>query len=197
MRARDNPFATDRVQALRYQLPAGLTWEDLLARLASMNHRAALVGPEGSGKTTLLEQLTPRLAARGFHPIPLRLDADQRRLSASFRARCLAHLTRRDFVLLDGAEQLGWLGWLRFQWWARGAGGLVVTAHRTGLLPTLIECRTTPELLAELVGQLHPNETGREDLQLPGLFLRHRGNLRLALRELYDRCAELTAPHSA
>jgi hypothetical protein len=39
-RARDNPFAVQRVLEIRYRLPADLTWEDLLDRLAALRWRA-------------------------------------------------------------------------------------------------------------------------------------------------------------
>ena len=65
LRARDNPFAVQRVHAIRYRL-AGITWEELLERLAALGFRAALVGPHGHGKTTLLEDLGARLAEEGF-----------------------------------------------------------------------------------------------------------------------------------
>jgi hypothetical protein len=66
----------------------------------------------------------------------------------------------------------------------RRAGGLVITSHRPGLLPTLFECTTSPELLAEIVGEL-----SGADLEAGELYERHRGNVRDALRELYDRWA--------
>ena len=39
MRARDNPFAVDRVLAVRYK-PQGWTWEALLSRLKHLRYRA-------------------------------------------------------------------------------------------------------------------------------------------------------------
>jgi hypothetical protein len=69
---------------------------------------------------------------------------------------------------------------------ARRARGLVITSHRTGLLPTLVECETSVPLLRAILDDLHPEHVGdsAEDL-----FTRHRGNVRDALRELYDVCA--------
>ena len=64
---------------------------------------------------------------------------------------------------------------------ARRARGLVITSHRCGLLPTLVECETSAPLLREIVETLHP---GQPEVDL--LFDRHRGNVREALRELYD-----------
>lgn len=178
MRARDNPFASDRVEGLRYRLPEGLTWDRLLERLAALRFRAALVGPHGRGKTTLLEELAPRLAARGFRVRTVTLRQEERRVDwKRFRG-----LGPEDVLLLDGAELLGRLGWLRVRLSCRCAGGLIVASHRPGLLPTLLECGTTPELLSALVREL----TG-EDLDTGDLFARHRGNLRMAFWELYER----------
>ncbi len=185
MRARDNPFATARVHRIRYRLPGPLTWEGLLARLESMNWSGAIVGPEGSGKTTLLEDFEPRLRARGFEVVWLRLTREEPRF-ASATLRELASLHAGQAILFDGAEQLSRWAWWRFLRHARRAGGLLITSHRSGLLPTLLDCGTTPELLAEIVSDLlggvpevHRAEAGR-------LHRKHHGNLREALRELYD-----------
>jgi ABC-type lipoprotein export system ATPase subunit len=56
LRAKDNPFAVDRIGQIRYE-PAAESWENLLVRLAAMDYRGAIVGPCGSGKTTLCEDL--------------------------------------------------------------------------------------------------------------------------------------------
>lgn len=183
MRARDNPFASDRVLEVRYRLPDGWTWEGLLDRLAGLDWRAAIVGPHGRGKTTLLEDLAPRLEARGFRVRTLNLWDEHPRLNREDRVR-LRDLGPRDFVLLDGAEQLGRLSWLYLKLRCRRAGGLLITSHRPGLLPTLLECRTSPELLAGIVREL----TDADAPDVETLFARHGGNLRNALRELYD-CA--------
>lgn len=178
MRARDNPFASDRVERLRYRLPEGLTWEGLLERLASLRYRAALVGPHGRGKTTLLEELARRLSARGYGVRTVTLRHDERRMDWSR----LRGLGAEDILLLDGAELLGRIAWLRVRFRCRRAGGLIVTSHRPGLLPTLLECETTPELLAGLAREL----TG-EELEVGELFARHGGNVRMAFWEMYDR----------
>jgi hypothetical protein len=185
MRARDNPFATARIHQIRYRLPDGLAWEELLARLKSMNWRGAIVGPEGAGKTTLLEDFEPRLRERGFELIGLRLTREEPRLSSARLAQ-LASLDSRHIILFDGAEQLGRWAWWRFLRGVRRTGGLLVTSHRPGLLPTLLECRTAPELLAEIVANLL-NKTPEACRARAGtLYHKHRGNLREALRELYD-----------
>jgi hypothetical protein len=185
VRARDNPFAVQRVLAIRSRL-AGVTWEDLVDRLATLDFRAALVGLHGHGKTTLLEDLAPRLEERGFRLRSVTLRAGERRLTAAQEETLFADLSGRDLLLVDGAEQLGRLAWLRLRRKSHAAGGLVVTSHRPGLLPTFHECRTTPELLAGIVRDLLGPEAEGVSPDPEDLWQRHRGNLRDALRELYD-----------
>lgn len=192
--ARLNPFAAGRVEALSYRFPDGLDWTVLLERLEALEFRAALVGPEGHGKTSFLEQLGERLEARGFTTRRATLRRGQRRLPRSERRRLFRNLGSRDVLLIDGAQELS--RWAR--WWlrrrSRAAGGLVVTSHREGLLPTLLRCETSPELLEDLVAELL-GVKDREDLaalDLPALYEHHDGNVREALWQLYDRWAVRT-----
>ena len=185
MRARDNPFATARVHQIRYRLPDGLTWEELLAGLESMNWRGAIVGPEGVGKTTLLEDFEPRLRERGFEVVWLRLTREEPRFSVATLVQ-LASLDSRHIILFDGAEQLSRWTWWRFLRGVRRTGGLLITSHRTGLLPTLLECKTAPELLVEIVANLLDETPEACRAHADFLFHKHQGNLREALRELYD-----------
>jgi hypothetical protein len=186
VRACDNPFSTDRVLAVRYR-PIGWTWDWLMSRLAALAYRAAIVGPEGAGKTTLLEDLEPRLRALGFEVKYLRLDREIRQFSREFLHGFFASVSSRDIILFDGCEQMTWWGWRRFLWRSQRAGGLIVTTHAAGRLPTLVECGTTVELLGEIALTLAPDI----DVDLSELFSRHRGNVRTALRELYDRYSTL------
>ncbi|MBL8849862.1 MAG: hypothetical protein JNG89_09265, partial [Planctomycetaceae bacterium] len=71
--------------------------------------------------------------------------------------------------------------------------GLVVTLHRSGRLPTLIDCRTSSDLLESIVARLAPDDVDHLRGELPALFHRHQGNIRLCLRSLYDRYAFLPA----
>lgn len=196
MRARDNPFAAQRLEAISYRLDA-IGWENLIGRLAAFRFRAALVGLHGRGKTTLLEELARRLAQRGFRIRTSLLHEGDRRLSRMQRKTLFRGLTIEDVLFVDGAEQLSRLAWLEILVRSRAAGGLVITSHRTGLLPTLHECRTSPDLLEEIVAELAGPDAA---VPLPSpeeLFVRHDGNVRDALRELYDRCASFTLPLAA
>jgi hypothetical protein len=133
-----------------------------------------------------MEDLEPHLRARGFGVRHLRLTRERPAFDARWLRDFLAATTPRDVLLFDGAEQLSWLGWWRFRRAAKRAGGLVITSHRAGMLPTLIQCETDADLLGGIVRDLAPG--GADDSA--GLFARHRGNVREALRELYDRYAE-------
>lgn len=188
MRARDNPFAADRVLSVRYELPEGQA-ALLLARLERLRYRAAIVGPHGTGKSTLMEDLEKPLAGLGFRVTHLRLDCETRRFSRRALSQLATTLDAGDFICLDGAEQLDWMRWMMFRWRTRRAGGVLVTSHRPGLLPTLIECTTSPELLDRIVSRLAPQMGGGRTAK--DLFARHHGNLREALRELYDVYAGL------
>ncbi len=187
VRAKDNPFAVDRVLRERYRLDER-GWVELLETWERLGRRGALVGPHGSGKTTLLEDLAVRLGRDGWRVRWVRLSAEFSRLPETCDAEFFAGLDRTDVVLVDGAEQLGVLSWLSFRWRVRKAGGLVITTHRPGRLGTLRRCETTAELLRELVAALGEALSAEEAERL---YSAHRGNVREALRELYDRRAGL------
>jgi hypothetical protein len=189
--ARKNPFATGQVLQLRYQFreSAGDGWPQFLGELKLLSYRAAIIGPHGSGKTTLLEDLGVRLQREGFRIHPVFLNEQNRDYPSEFVRRIRDHLTSQDIVLLDGCEQLSFHNWWRFRWQLRRAGGLVITSHRSGRLPTLRDCETSACLLADLIDQLLGAASSIERLQVEQLFLRHRGNVRNALRELYDLAA--------
>ena len=188
MNARENPFRTSRVLEVRYR-PLDDTWAGLMARLATLDYRASIVGPEGSGKTTLLEDLAPRLVELGFSVRHVFLNDQSRSPEPPFDRAFFADLGERDVILLDGADLMGRLAWMRFRRKARKAAGLVITSHRPGRLPTLTRCRTTPELLDEIIGEMLDEETRPVTSTARKLFDKHDGNLRDALRELYDTCA--------
>jgi hypothetical protein len=189
MKARANPFAVDRVLRVRYEL-ASETLDDLIERLERLGGRGAIVGPHGSGKTTLLEDLSVRLEARGTRAHLVRLSAERRTISRETIRRLSAELQANDAVLCDGAEQLGRLAWRTFRYRARRARILVVTTHRPGRLPTLLETSTTPALLETIVRRLLSQPGEPLPFSVLELFARHQGNLRDALRELYDRYAD-------
>jgi hypothetical protein len=187
--ARANPFRVERLSRLRYRLDEE-GWTALRERLRGLGHRGALVGPHGSGKSTLLAELEERLEAEGWRIRRLRLNSDSGRSQAAEWRELLRNAGPADLLSIDGAEQLGPLTWWRVCRASRRLGGLIVTTHRPGRLPTLHEHRTDPGLLQALVQELVGAETARDSAaELEREFRRQRGNLRDCLRALYDRTA--------
>lgn len=185
-RARDNPYRTDRVLQVRYRFEQDDDWERLLQRLEDLRWRAAIVGPEGSGKTTLQEDLADRLAAAGRPIRWLRLNRDNRGTAAKQVCDVLRNPDSQTLVFVDGGEQLRPLLWWRLRRRSLRFGGLVITAHSPGRLPTLFECRSTLRTLEWIASRLAPSGQSPPPAALEDLFARHAGNLRLCLRELYD-----------
>jgi hypothetical protein len=179
-RPADNPFASRRIDSLRYR-HRDLLGRDLLRCLARNGRRGAIVGPHGSGKTTLLEEIAPKLDGR---VVWIRLTAGTDQPFDRARAAVPPSIDRDHTVLFDGAEQLGPWAWRRFRRSVRNAGAVVITCHTPGRLPTIHECRTDFALLEELVTELAPETADAVDLE--ALFQRHDGNIRLCFRELYD-----------
>jgi len=191
MKAQDNPFAVERIDAIRYR-PLHTTFDQLLARLHELNYRAAITGPEGSGKTTLLEDLQQVLEQKGFKTRLVFVN-DASLFDSPACRQLLSELTRDQIVLLDGADLIRRFDWsLLKRHTITHTYGLVITSHQRGLLPTLIECSTSPALLKDIVVELQPQDHQIPAEFLDGLYERHRGNLRACLRDLYDLYAENT-----
>jgi len=186
---RDNPFATHHLEALEFRFPAGLDWDSFLARCATAQWRGAIVGPNGSGKSTLLEQLAPRLREFGFFPRLFRIQAETTNAQKDAIFAEIRALRPPHFLLLDGAEQLSTKQWLLVHSMASTLPGCLITIHRTGRLPTLMETQTSPALLIGLAASLH--EAPLEEPSANYLFKKYSGNLRSCLRELYDYFAEI------
>lgn len=163
--------------------------------------RGAILGPHGSGKTTLLGELHAHLMVQGWRVHARRFNTEWRAArgcaagEAAYGWPLPQGLGARDVLLIDGAEQLGWREWRRMLRAARGAGGLVITAHGGRRLPLLHRCATDAALLADLVAELHP-EAAHDPTRIEQLFARHRGDIRAALRQLYDETARNSSPPS-
>lgn len=187
-----NPFAT------RHTRPGAIVpldergrarnLEKLLAVIARLGGSAAITGPHGTGKSTLLVALANVLADRGERVTSLRVR------SPSDLGGVIGGLNRMPaggILCLDGWERLGRLASLLVVLWARRRGvRLIVTNHRPGLLPTIVQTRGTLPLLAEIVERL-PSDGGLlTSADLSAAFARHQGNLRESLADLYDRVEE-------
>ena len=150
MPSTDNPFDHSRLARLEYRFPAGQSWQTLLARCAATEYCCAIVGPPGSGKRLLLHELAARLAALGFRPRPFRLTLETRRADKDALLAEVREMRAPDLLFLDGAEHLQTREWLPLRTAINGLAGAIITLHRTGRLPTLLDTTTSPALLAEL-----------------------------------------------
>ena len=174
------------MDGLDYVSPAGESLEQIAERFAAGGFRGALVGPHGRGKSTLMRALSALPLPGDGH------DPDRRWIQAqadgSHRAGLHALLRRRGGVLMvDGYDLLGWRDRLA----VRRQPRVLVTSHRPTRLPTLLRCETSPALLARLVGRLSAESLEQlGDAGVDRLFSDHGGNVRDALRALYDRVAD-------
>jgi len=181
-RAADNPFASHHVEALRFR-SQGLVWRDLVQRINDLGGRVAIVGPKGSGKTTLLEELARRLEEP---VVVVRIPGSCPDPWPTTRAQLPHSVTHRHAILVDGSEKLGAIGRRLLLHTTRRAHCLILTLHRRGPLPALIDCSTDPGLLRNLVEELMPTDSATLELGLEDLHRRHGGNIRLCFWELYD-----------
>lgn len=188
MKARENPFRTERVECVAYRLEA-TTWEEIFARLDLLDGRAAVVAPHGHGKTTFLEAIDREWRERGLRTHFIRLNEERRGLTRRELESLRKSILPGDAVIADGAEQLNWLAWRRFRRAAAEAAFLVISTHAEERLPTLYECRVSPSTLQWLVTEITEGEEKLDDTDAEALFAKHGGNLRDAVRDLYDRAA--------
>jgi hypothetical protein len=181
----------NRVLRYRYRL-GERGWEDLLETFESLERRGAIVG-EGRAKTVLLEDLLGRLSGRGFRFRGVTLSPGERRLDDEHRETLFAFLQPTDLLWIDGADELSRLSWVRVRRESRAAGGLVVTARREGLLPTLYRGSDEADALSEIVREATGAGTERFGVRAEDLVRRHNGSVREALRELSRLSARLSA----
>jgi hypothetical protein len=190
MKARDNPFRTERLESLSYRFLDG-GWDQLWARLETLGGRGAIVGPRGSGKTTLLHEMAHQLALRSRHARLVHAPGGGSSIAPSQFWVELDRLQPEDALLIDGGERLSFLDWRRVKRLARDASTVVVTRHSAGALPTLHRTRTDPALLETLASEL----LGRSMHGLQPLHDRCQGDVRQALLTLYDQWALGAADH--
>ncbi|MFP4581574.1 MAG: hypothetical protein ACLFQ6_12680 [Candidatus Sumerlaeia bacterium] len=190
MLAHENPFASHRILQVRHMLQ-DVTEAQLFQRLEALDYRGAIVGPESSGKTTLLEDLQPPLEAKGYICHFLRLNLEKRCFSHAEMAEIAQNSTKDTIFLFDGAEQLGFWRWKSFRRKSRLAGGLIITSHRPGLLPTLLECRGSLEILQVILGRLDPEMPEKLRQRASKLYSLRQGNIREVLRDYYEIYADL------
>lgn len=194
--AHRNPFRVSRIHRLRYRTE-GTSVAKLWERLESLGRRGWIVGPRGHGKTTLMLALEDRARSDGHGVLGLRLSLEEPTFPSETWASLLAPRGRGGWLFIDGFDHLRLRDRLRLAPAIRASRGFLGSLHRWGpwdpilkRWPLLHRCRTSPELLDELVRELDPERHTALRPSLEALHHRHRGNVREALFELYDRTGE-------
>lgn len=177
--AHQNPFRVQRIHALTFRAP-GFDWPQFLERIAETNYRGVIAGPHGSGKSTLLNELAKRLEEKGIPIQRIFLNESNRRIPP-------VRLSPETVVLLDGAEQLGWIAWQRFRTKTRHTCGLIVTMHKAARMPLIYSCNPTGEILRELLEELAPGTPESAHKKAARLLIQNKGDIRQTFLSLYDQ----------
>jgi len=183
-----NPFATSRTRpgAVPFVFSGGVGAEQLVERLQGNGWWGQIIGPHGSGKSALLATLRPAIERAGRHVSVIELHDGQRRLPAD--ASPALDVETPGVLIIDGYEQLGWLGrWSIGRQCRRRGIGLLVTAHTSVGLPELFETKVTTCLARKVVEQILGGVASRvTDEEIAERLARHDGDLRETLFDLYD-----------
>ena len=184
--AKDNRFSTCFTDNLSFRFGGSETWDLLFLRFKSLGFKGAVTGAEGSGKTTFMLQFGQYLKSKGFPIFYLRLSEDQKSGHLFSFYKALKKYKASEILLLDGYEQLDAFSRMFLKWRARNIKGLLISCHMKAPCKVLHHCETSPELLRELLRSLTGNEQfiSTEDSEL--LLEKSGGNVRGALRTLYD-----------
>ncbi len=191
MKARENPFRVDRVHALPFEFEND-SFDLFYSRLKAAQFRGAIIGPHGTGKTTLLNEVQNQLQQAGIPHKALRLMDDGRDCNKDRIQKWLDSSSEEMVLILDSAGLLNYWDWQRVKRKAKRYAGLLITAHKPGRLPTLIELQPSVQTLIHLVRKLEPEQSIPDD-RLQELYRDCNGNLRDCFRKLYDEYAKGTS----
>ncbi|TWT60249.1 hypothetical protein [Rubinisphaera italica] len=186
--ARKNPFATEHLLSIPY-LYQDTSLNELIERFEQMGSRAALVGPEGHGKTTLQETMAAEYERRGVKTHWIRVSRDTPHLPKGIFKQLAEQTAPEDLILFDGVEQISRLAWWRFRRTLKPGQACLITTHTPGWFPTLHDCATDQVLLSEIIARLPISDIQIDSSEIGEIWLKHRGDLRQALFDLYDRYA--------
>jgi len=188
--AKDNPFTVQRTDAIPFDFRE-THFENIEAfakHAETFSFRGAIVGGHGRGKTTLLCDLNSYFCKQGVDCklVFLPREIDLQRSAVQNLVRCGQG---GAIVMIDGIERLSFFQRRQLIARSRVFAGFIATTHHFGRLRTLIRCRTSQGTLTAVLDAL---ELNRPEISTSAttLLSKHKGNLRLVLRDLYDQYAE-------
>jgi len=192
LRAADNPFRTDRVESVLTFRPEwlGISWDEIQDRIKNrlltqpLGGRCTIVGPHGSGKTTFFESLQPNLIELGHAACYIRMTRMPDGEICISQLPEVHEILNGTILLLDSAGVLRRQHRAALKQLIRKCY-VIESRHYRSFSPVLLRTATRPQMLTECIKRLDPASRKTEQ-QIRQLFRRHRGNLRLALRECYD-----------
>ena len=193
--ARDNPFAMHHLERIPFKFETGV-WSLHLQRLGQMNYCGAVVGPQGSGKTTLLLELHEILKQEFLTSREIQfvlIDEDSKNRKAQIQT-LKEGASQKPILLVDGIERAGWLQRKQLFRLTRNGTGLIAAVHQRCQISTWINCETDPQLLQYTLEQLVGNVSHHLSERAVLRFKQRDGNIRLALRDLYDDWSEKLLP---
>ncbi|MCH7728569.1 MAG: hypothetical protein IH991_19115 [Planctomycetes bacterium] len=183
-----NPFSSRfmRPGAIPYLFPQGADVDRLILKLQRNHWWGQIVGQHGSGKSTLLHSLAPELTRCGRSVCWFTLNSCSPALPAT--TEMTNEWNDATQVIVDGYEQLSarQRRWLK-RLCRRNACGLLVTSHDTVNLPEMFRTSIDLHCAYRVVKELLPAECCLISLDdIDTACIRHGGNLREVLFELYD-----------
>jgi len=188
--ARDNPFIVQRTDAILFDFcdTPFVGMEAFAKHVAGFGFRGAIVGKRGRGKTTLLSELHSWLINQSLD-CELAFINRETKLQGDRITQLVQRGNAGAILLIDGLERLPFLARHRFVSQSKSFGGFIATTHQTGRLKTLVRCRSSLKSLQGILDSLGITNP-RLRSNAVSLWSRHRGNIRLVLRQLYDDVAE-------
>ena len=187
--ARNNPLAVHRTDAIPFYFGETrfASIESFYLHVQKFSFHGAILGRHGRGKTTLLCELHSFLRDQEISSELVFLPRE-RQLQRKSIDDLIQHGLSGSVVLVDGLERVSFLARQRILSRSKRFGGFIATTHRPGRLRTLLHCRTSQQTMVETLDSLGLNQPNVITAALP-LLSKHRGNIRLVLRELYDQYA--------
>jgi len=194
-----NPFASAATSpdVAQYLFASGAERDALFSKIADAAWTAELLADHGRGKSTLVTTLLAEAESRGLRTDRIVLSEDSPRLPLGWKRR-IAHA---EVCAIDGGELLSRFAMWRLRRYAqKKQTGLIMTTHKQIGNGVLLEVETSPETFARFVKSLLADEDiPLHTKRIETMFVRHRGNAREALWELYmawekDLLAEYREP---